>query len=102
MTGAGAYTIGGLLVVTGLGGGWLILGLIHHIVDEVRRFIDVRGDWLGENHVVDATRQAGRFAADDHAADDDAQTPHGRLIESETTTGPRRNFTVVTGGRAHG
>ena len=86
MTIAGGLTYLGLGILIAVGGYAIVISMAEHLANEFRRFLDIRGDWLGEN------------SADDDAADDDAQwLSHGGTFESETiqlTSGNALSFTA--------
>jgi hypothetical protein len=91
-------TIGGLLVAIGWAGGWLILSLARHIAEEVRRFVDVRGDWLGENSPHDhaADHPAPRLRVTGAQRPARVRNVHGGSVEAETIGGASGNCPAFT------
>lgn len=106
MTEAGAYTIGGLLVILIWGGGWLLGALAQAMAEEFACFVRRHGS-------------ARRCAADQHGTDRNAQGPalvrieagtralwvvdvHAPAVESETMAAPSRKSAGNTGAVRHG
>ncbi|KKC24889.1 hypothetical protein [Sphingomonas sp. SRS2] len=99
MMDAGGLTVGGLIVALGWLGWRLVIILADYLAEEIGRFFDIRGDWA-DGVIVDATRQAGGSAPNDHASDGPSPSPaHNGGLESEMIAATSGNALSFTGER---